>query len=249
MSSISGTSVNTIPIISSDTIDQTVRIKENETAALAGIVDRQIMNSINGTPGVAGLPAVGLLAGDQNNQTQGTELLILVTPRLVRLAPRIDHVIYAGPGALEGSGAIGAPTGLPTPPPAAATGTPQPPPPAPGVGAHSTLRSHPVRSRPLRPNKHRLPKGNPPLASRRGSLLLSLLPSRPKARQHHPRASQTRLPQCCSAHQFMRHPGRSFGQGTEKNRVVVSRSSGYFAPNSEKNWDSTVFETILACRT
>jgi hypothetical protein len=107
VSSLSGQSFNSIPVISNDTITQTVRVKENETAVLAGVLQKQLSNAINGTPGIADIPELGLFASDQNRQDQDTELLFLVTPRMVRYAPRADHVIYAGQGAPEGPGAAG----------------------------------------------------------------------------------------------------------------------------------------------
>ena len=59
-------------------------------------------NAINGTPGLAEVPGAGWIAKNESLQNAETELLILVTPRMVRLAPRKDHAIYAGQGALEG---------------------------------------------------------------------------------------------------------------------------------------------------
>ena len=50
------------------------------------------------------IPGVGLLDQNRNAQKQDTELLILVTPRMVRLAPRKDHVIYAGQGSRKVEG-------------------------------------------------------------------------------------------------------------------------------------------------
>jgi len=129
ISSLSGTSFNTIPVISNDTVTQTVRVKENETAVLSGVLQHQTSAALNGTPGIAAIPEIGLFAGDQNNQNQDQELLILVTPRMVRLAPRTDHTIYAGQGELEGPGGA-APAGsneAPLPPQAApAQGQPAP---------------------------------------------------------------------------------------------------------------------------
>jgi hypothetical protein len=114
ISSLSGQSFNAIPVISNDTISQTVRVKQNETAVLAGILQRQKSTALDGTPGIAAIPEIGLFEGDQSRQSENTELLILVTPRMVRYAPRTDHVIYAGQGAPEGPGA--APGGAPLPP-------------------------------------------------------------------------------------------------------------------------------------
>jgi hypothetical protein len=99
LTSIANQSFNSIPVIDSDTLDQTVRLKENETTALAGIMQPSVTNALNGTPGLAGLPGLGVLAGQNSVMEQDSQLLILITPRMVSLAPRKDHVIYAGHGA------------------------------------------------------------------------------------------------------------------------------------------------------
>lgn len=104
VSSLAGVSINDIPVIANQQVEQTVRLKNGETAAVAGFLERQLNRNLNGTPGIAGVPGVGLLASDQNNQSADTELLILITPHMVSLAPRKDHEIYAGRGALEGPG-------------------------------------------------------------------------------------------------------------------------------------------------
>ncbi|HXQ25150.1 MAG TPA: FG-GAP-like repeat-containing protein [Candidatus Acidoferrales bacterium] len=115
ISSLTSQSFNAIPVISSETVDQTVRLKENETAAVAGFIGTQLTNAIVGTPGIAAVPAIGLFDQNQNTQNQETELMILVTPRMVRLAPRKDHAIYAGQGSIEGQGGAAGPAPLPAP--------------------------------------------------------------------------------------------------------------------------------------
>jgi Bacterial type II and III secretion system protein/FG-GAP-like repeat len=112
ISSLTGTSFNSIPVISNNTVEQTIRLKQNETAVLAGFLEANLTNAIAGTPGAAELPGVGYLAGNQTAQEQDNELLILVTPRLVRLATHKDQVIYAGQGSEAGeAGAGGAAAG------------------------------------------------------------------------------------------------------------------------------------------
>jgi type II secretory pathway component GspD/PulD (secretin) len=128
ISSLTSQSFNAIPVISNETVDQTVRLKPNETAAMAGFLEAQLTNAITGNPGIADIPGVGLLDQNQNAQQQDSELLILVTPRMVRLAPRKNHAIYAGQGSLEGEGAAAGPP-LQAPLPALA----EPPPPAAGA--------------------------------------------------------------------------------------------------------------------
>jgi len=108
-----------------------VRLKQNETAAVAGFRNVQLSNAIVGNPGVADIPGLGLFDQNQNPQAADSELLILVTPRLVRLAPRQDHVVYAGQGALEGPGGGGPGPGLAPPPVVAPPAPPQQPAPTP----------------------------------------------------------------------------------------------------------------------
>jgi type II secretory pathway component GspD/PulD (secretin) len=141
ISSLSGQSFNTIPVITSETVDQTVRVKENQTSMIAGILQGQLGNTINGTPGIGTLPGLGFL-GDQNATNQESELLILVTPRTLRFAPRTEHVIYAGQGSPDTAGAAPSPLPQPPPPPPSdqqpqppaqqspAQSPPQPPPPS-----------------------------------------------------------------------------------------------------------------------
>jgi hypothetical protein len=144
ISSLSTQSFNAIPVVNNESISQTVRLKQNETAALAGFMQAQLTNAITGNPGIGEVPAVGALDDNQNMQHQNSEVLILVTPRLVRLAPRKDHQVYAGQGSLEGPGGIEnaapvaqpreegrppgqVPLGQPAPQPGLEPGTSQPP--------------------------------------------------------------------------------------------------------------------------
>jgi hypothetical protein len=131
VSSLEGESINGIPVIANQQVDQTVRVKNSQTAILAGFLERQINRNLNGSPGLADVPAVGLLASDLTRQNTDTELLFLITPHMVSLAPRKDHEIYAGRGSLEGPGSFGAsrtePGGRQPPPQIPAQGqTPSP---------------------------------------------------------------------------------------------------------------------------
>jgi len=121
---LAGSSVNGIPVLSNRTLTQTVRVKENEPTLIGGLTDKEETRSITGLPGFAEIPAAGYFFGRRNNSLQDTELLIVVTPRRVRLVDRLTKAIYAGrgdPGASRG-GSPG-PGVLPAPPPS----NPQPP--------------------------------------------------------------------------------------------------------------------------
>ncbi len=101
ISSLTNLSNNGNPVINNDSVEQTVRVKQNETATLAGILEPQVTSAINGTPGLADLPVVGWLGKNETTQNQDTELLIMITPRMIELTPRKDHTIYAGQGSSE----------------------------------------------------------------------------------------------------------------------------------------------------
>ena len=96
--SLAGASINGIPVISNRSVSQTVRLRENETTVLSGMVQKEETRTITGLPGLARATAVGHLAGRHGIQQRETELLILITPRQLRLALHTDRSIYAGRG-------------------------------------------------------------------------------------------------------------------------------------------------------
>jgi hypothetical protein len=157
LSSVTSQSFNSIPVIATEKVDQTVRVKQDETAIAAGFLQSQLTNALNGNPGIAEIPGVGWLDSNQNNQQQDTELVILVTPRMVRLAPRGNHAIYAGRGALEGPGAAETPGNVAPAPPA------QPPPqPGPQPPPQTLPQPGPPQPPPSPPELQAPPEGEPP---------------------------------------------------------------------------------------
>jgi Bacterial type II and III secretion system protein/FG-GAP-like repeat len=108
LSSLAGNSLNNIPVVNNQEIHQSVRVHADESALLAGYLAPQYITTLNGTPGIANLPANGLVGGTTSTQFTNTEVLILVTPRIVDSATRNkEHLIYAGRGQLGGAGALG----------------------------------------------------------------------------------------------------------------------------------------------
>jgi hypothetical protein len=115
LKSLTGESVNGIPVISEQTVEQTVQAKDGATTALAGFLESQQMNAIAGTPGVATLGPAGLLAGNSNKQESSSELLILVTPRVLRLGPVAGKPIYVGRAPVGSTVRFGTPIPRPVP--------------------------------------------------------------------------------------------------------------------------------------
>ncbi|HYL10798.1 MAG TPA: FG-GAP-like repeat-containing protein [Candidatus Acidoferrales bacterium] len=116
ITSLSGTAINGIPIISNRSVEQSVRLRENETTLLSGMLERDEIKAITGLPGLAPLPVFGQAAGRRDSTPRETELLILVTPRRLRMIPHYGRPIYVGRGAgPASSGAAVAEPGEPRP--------------------------------------------------------------------------------------------------------------------------------------
>jgi type II secretory pathway component GspD/PulD (secretin) len=94
--SLSAVDLNGIPILSNRTIEQTVRLRPDEPSVVSGIFSDQTTLAVTGTPGALAVPGLDYLLGNHNPQEQQTELVVMVTPRLVRLAPRTQEMFYVG---------------------------------------------------------------------------------------------------------------------------------------------------------
>jgi hypothetical protein len=105
---LAGTKVNGLPVITNRTLSQAVRLKENETSLIGGLLDQQETKTITGLPGLAEIQGMGYAFGVRNNSSSNTEFLILVTPRMVRLPQHDSRTIYAGRGDTAGRGTSGA---------------------------------------------------------------------------------------------------------------------------------------------
>jgi tetratricopeptide (TPR) repeat protein len=91
-----GQTVNGIPVISNRTLEQTVRLREDERTLLTGIIQREERLGITGWPGLARVPGVGRAISRRNRDRPESELLIVITPRRIRLADRAGTMLYVG---------------------------------------------------------------------------------------------------------------------------------------------------------
>jgi Flp pilus assembly secretin CpaC len=125
---LTGSNINGIPILSNRNIEQTIRLRENETSVLSGLLQSNDLRSASGLPWISTDPGIGLLTGEDTANIQKTELLILVTPRAFRFPAREGPSIYAGRGEPSTPpSAAPAPPGVPQPGQAGAPNTNQPP--------------------------------------------------------------------------------------------------------------------------
>ncbi len=67
-----------------------LRLRDGETQLLAGLISNEDRTNSNRVPGLGDLPAVGRLFASQKDDYQRTELVLAITPRILRSAPRPD---------------------------------------------------------------------------------------------------------------------------------------------------------------
>ena len=72
------------PIINTRRAQSTVELGSGQTFALAGLLRNDMANTVDKFPGLGDLPVLGALFRSHNFQTAQTELVILVTPYIVR---------------------------------------------------------------------------------------------------------------------------------------------------------------------
>jgi pilus assembly protein CpaC len=84
---ISGT---TVPSIKTRRAETTLEIPSGGAMAMAGLIQDQTKQAINGLPGLAQLPILGSLFRSRDYVNSQTELMVLVTPYVVRAVAQKD---------------------------------------------------------------------------------------------------------------------------------------------------------------
>jgi general secretion pathway protein D len=73
------------PIISQRKLDHEIRLKEGEANILGGLVAKTDTKSLNGWPGVGKIPLLRYLFSEDSKNYEDDEILIILTPRIVRM--------------------------------------------------------------------------------------------------------------------------------------------------------------------
>jgi pilus assembly protein CpaC len=80
----------TIPSIKTRRAETTLEIPSGGAMAMAGLIQEQTKQAINGLPGLAQLPVLGSLFRSRDYVNSQTELMVLVTPYVVRAVAQKD---------------------------------------------------------------------------------------------------------------------------------------------------------------
>lgn len=73
-----------IPALSTRRAETELQLKDGQTFAIAGLIDNRLSEVASKIPGLGHLPIIGKLFSSRSKQKNKTELLAMVTPRLVR---------------------------------------------------------------------------------------------------------------------------------------------------------------------
>jgi len=73
-----------IPIVQTSEAETTVKIKDGVTIMLGGMVEDRYSDDVVGIPGISRIPVLGHLFGRRTKETKKTELIIFITPHLIR---------------------------------------------------------------------------------------------------------------------------------------------------------------------
>ncbi|RSZ55435.1 type II and III secretion system protein family protein [Massilia atriviolacea] len=96
----SGGVTSVLPSITTRRVDTTVQLNDGQSFAIAGLIRNNVTETLSRFPGLGDIPVLGALFRSTEFQKDQTELIFIITPRLVKpagaLAAPTDHHAPAG---------------------------------------------------------------------------------------------------------------------------------------------------------
>ena len=136
VTSISGSGFGGLPTFGNREINTVIRLRDGETNLLAGLIRDDERSVLEGVPGLSDLPVVGRLFGHSRRETKETDIVLTLTPRIIRVLDLTEEDLRPFRVGGESGGPLISLPELPVlPPPDPAQQQPQPgqqqPPPPP----------------------------------------------------------------------------------------------------------------------
>jgi len=85
VSNISGTGFGGLPTFGNREISTVIRLRDGETNMLAGLIRDDERRVLEGVPGLSDLPVIGRLFAFNRKETQETDIVLTLTPRIIRV--------------------------------------------------------------------------------------------------------------------------------------------------------------------
>jgi general secretion pathway protein D len=147
ISSISGTGFGGLPTFGNREINTVIRLKDGETNLMAGLIRDDERRTLEGVPGLVDIPVLGRLFARSRKESQETDIVMTLTPRIVRVLDLNESDVRAFKVGRDGDG--GGPIELPIP----AALPPPVAPPAAAPPAAAPAGAPPAGAAPIQPPK------------------------------------------------------------------------------------------------
>ena len=85
---LAGPSGATAPIVGNRSAETILTLKDGETQVLAGLIDNRDTRSVGGIAGLLNIPGLDRFTSSQNINRTKTEIVLLITPRIIRNIPK-----------------------------------------------------------------------------------------------------------------------------------------------------------------
>ena len=82
------TGAGDVPQISSRQVTTSVLVEDGQTVVIGGVYEFKDQQSLSKVPFLADLPLLGNLFKNRNRTKSKAELLVMVTPKIIRVTPR-----------------------------------------------------------------------------------------------------------------------------------------------------------------
>jgi general secretion pathway protein D len=164
VTSISGTGFGGLPTFGNRLVKTTIRLKDGETNMLAGLIRDDERKVRDGIPGLSDIPGIGHLLGHSSNERNQTDVIVMLTPRIVRVLELTEEDLRGFQMGRDSGAAGSAPPRLGAPAGGIGLPLPEEPPvpdaePDPGAPLPGTPQQPGATTQPARPV---LPPAPPP---------------------------------------------------------------------------------------
>jgi general secretion pathway protein D len=86
LDNVSGTGYSGLPTFGNRNVETTLRLRNGETSMIAGLIRQEERSSLSGLPGVADIPVIGRLFGQNSDNLTESDIILTITPRIARRA-------------------------------------------------------------------------------------------------------------------------------------------------------------------